>query len=558
MPHASLLADSSKNVSVCRAIVLHCSLAFGLCMSVTGLAQQSPTQDAVENAVTAIDATDMAESPEFQLNELRVLGNSVLSEMTIGKVLTPYLGPGRRLQDVEAARVALESEYHAQGFGTVFVDIPEQTIGNDGVVRLKVTESRLQHTSITGTRYFSNRQIRAAIPAATENTVPNLPQLQAQINAVNTITSDRAVVPVLKAGAQPGTVDLALKVQDDLPLHAVVEINNQYTADTTHLRSSLALSYDNAFGRQDSLSLQYQTSPQDTKEVGVFAASYVVHLLDGSNTDKLSLTFIDSTSEVATVGDISVAGKGKTYSAHLMHALQATSTVMSSFNIGIDFKDSTQAVKLSDTDPLNTPLSYTNLQAGYSWMLRTAPRTWTWNNTLAIGIPGLGSSRTEFADKCYGCKPNFSVLRSEAGLTQQLPWKLSAAMRLAGQYSVEPLISNEQQLLGGAHSVRGYLEAEELGDVGIRGSLEVRASGLTPVKWLQVEPYLFYDAGRVSFQQPLPGQTRSIGLQSAGLGVDLTVWSHITGTLVFAEPLADASRTRRGDGRVEFMARGAW
>lgn len=554
MLHASLLVLSRNHFLMCRTIVLHIIFAVGLCLGGISYAQ-SPQQ---ADQSTDVSVNEQTDSPTFQLNELRVLGNTVLSEMKIGKVLGSFLGPDRTLHDIESARVALEAEYHASGFGTVFVDIPEQSIGDDGVVRLKVTESRLQRTTITGTRYFSNRQIRAAIPAATENTVPNLPQLQSEINAVNTITTDRAVVPVLKAGAQPGTVDLGLKVEDELPFHGVIEVNNQYTADTKPLRSSLGVSYDNAFGRQDSLSLQYQTSPQDTQQVGVFAASYTGHVLEGSNVDKVSLTYIDSSSEVATIGDISVAGKGKTYSAKWMHVVQASSSVSSNFTIGLDYKDSSQAVKLSSTASLNTPLTYASIQAGYTWMLRAQQRTWSWDNSLAIGIPNLGSSRAEFADKCYGCKPNFSVLRSQASLIQELPHKFTAVAKLAGQYSVEPLISNEQKLIGGAHSVRGYLEAEELGDIGLNTSLELHADSRSLLTRLQVEPYLFYDAGYVSFQQPLPGQQRSVGLQSTGLGVDLAALNWLTGTLAVAMPLADAGRSQRGDTRVEFMIRGTW
>ena len=515
---------------------------------------------AVAQEVNDVQVKNIEETiqPGFQLNELRVLGNTVITASKIGSVLTPFLGPEKTIQDVEAARLALENEYHAQGYGTVFVDIPEQTIGEDGVVRLKVTESKLQRPVITGTRYFSNRQIRAAIPQAADSTVPNLPQLQAQINAVNAISADRSVLPVLKAGSEPGTVALTLKVQDELPFHGSIELNNQYTADTTHLRSALGLSYDNAFGRQDSFSLQYQTSPQDTKEVGVFAASYMAHMKEGSNTNRVLFTFINSSSEVATIGDINVAGQGKTYSLQWLHTLQNTSASTASFILGLDYQDSAQSVKLSATDSLDTPLSYAAFQVGYNWIKRSEQRTWSLDNSITIGVPSLGASRQEFADKCYSCKPNFSVFRSQVSLNQALPWKLTGIFKLAGQYSVEPLISNEQKLIGGTHTVRGYLEAEELGDIGINASVELHANSLKVFKSIEIEPYLFLDAGYVSFTEPLPGQNRSSGLQGTGLGVDIKAMDHLMGTLVIAEPLVNANKTKKGDERLEFLLRGAW
>ena len=550
MSYERLRLLAMKAMRSCLGYVV--AVVYSLTIIASSVAHAQNAENVESNVV------EEATAPDFQLNELRVLGNTVLSEKKIGQVLTPFLGPSKTIQDVEADRLALEDEYHGQGYGTVFVDIPEQTIGDDGVVRLKVTESRLQKTSITGTRYFSNRQIRAAIPQSNENVVPNLTQLQAQINAVNAVTSDRAVVPVLKAGTKPGTVALGLNVQDELPLHGSLEVNNQYTADTQHLRSLLGVSYDNAFGRQDSFSVNYQTSPQDTKEVGVYVASYMAHIKEGSNADRLLMNFINSSSQVATIGDINVAGKGKTYSLQWLHTLENTGSATSSFNLGIDYKNSAQSVKLSATDELNTPLSYTTLQAGYSWVKRSEARTLSVDSSIAIGVPSLGASRTEFADKCYGCKPNFSVLRSQANLVYSLPLKLTGVWSVAGQYSVEPLISNEQKLIGGVHSVRGYLEAEELGDIGINTSLELRANSRKLFKSSEFSTYLFLDAGYVSFQEPLPGQERSTGLQSIGLGLEIKAFQYLTGTLVVANPLVSANKTKRGDKRVEFVLRSTW
>jgi hemolysin activation/secretion protein len=545
-PSSNLCAVSAR-----RAVI--CALCSAWLCAAGGAAHAAAGTPAADDAAAAGGASEAS----FQLNELRVLGNTSLPALKIATLLYPYLGPGKSLQDVEAARVTLEGEYHAAGFGTVFVDIPEQTVGDDGVVRLRVTESRLRQARITGTRYFSNRQIRDALPAVAAASVPNLPAVQAEVNAINAITADRVVVPVLKAGATPGSVDLELKVQDRLPLHAVVELNNQYTADTARLRSSLALSYDNAFGRQDSLALQFQTAPQDREQVKVFAASYLRRI--GDSGDKLSLSFINSSSNVATLSDISVAGKGKTYGLRWLHPVPGGAAARSSLAVGVDYKASAQDVRLSAADSLSTPLSYASLQLSYSWQLDQQRRDWSWNNALVLGLPALGSSRQEFADKCFGCKPAFAVLRSEAAFSTALPWQLRGAVRIAGQYAAEPLISNEQLLLGGAHSVRGYLEAEELGDSGARVALELHLDKPLPEGWpLLLQPFVFFDAGIVSFQRPLPGQDRTAQLRSVGLGIDWVAWRKLGGALTLAQPRLDATRTRRGSRRVEFVVRGTF
>jgi hypothetical protein len=115
-------------------------------------ADNSPesTQDANASHATA---------PKFDILEYRVLGNSALPAPDIERAVYPFLGKEKTLADVEAARLALETKYHERGFGTVFVDIPEQSV-NEGIVRLRVTEGKLARVSVGGAHYFSERQVR--------------------------------------------------------------------------------------------------------------------------------------------------------------------------------------------------------------------------------------------------------------------------------------------------------------------------------------------------------------------------------------------------------------
>src|SRR5262249_19215293 len=113
-----------------------------------------------------------APSARFDVHEYRVLGNSVLSNRDIETALYPLLGDHKTIDDVQAARGALEKVYPDRGFATVFVDIPEQEVA-DKIVRLHVTEGRLHAVTISGARYFSDRKIVAALPAATVGKVPN-------------------------------------------------------------------------------------------------------------------------------------------------------------------------------------------------------------------------------------------------------------------------------------------------------------------------------------------------------------------------------------------------
>ncbi|HEY4751749.1 MAG TPA: POTRA domain-containing protein, partial [Candidatus Limnocylindrales bacterium] len=266
----------------------------------------------------------------FEIAEFRVLGNTVLPVRVVEAAVYPHLGPARSFEDVESARLALETAYHDAGFGTVFVDIPEQKV-DDGIVRLRATEGRLHSVHLTGAKYFSGRQIRDAVPAASPDTVPSVPALQAELAAVNAATPDRAVVPVLRAGPEPGTVDLDLNVEDHLPLHLSAELNNQYSADTEPLRASITADFSNLFGRLDDLSAQYQASPQELKDVGVLAIFYS-HRLDSGG--RLSFSYINSSSDVASVGGLAVLGAGHLYGVHYDRTLVSQPGLVENLSVG--------------------------------------------------------------------------------------------------------------------------------------------------------------------------------------------------------------------------------
>lgn len=501
------------------------------------------------------DSNTPAEPP-FDIQEYRVLGNSVLQPRDIETAVYPYLGPGKTLRDVESARHALESVYHDRGYGTVFVDIPEQEV-NDGIVRLRVSEGKVRRTQVAGARYFSGRQIRAAVPDANAGSVPNLPALQQELTQLNTQTPDRSVVPVLKAGPTPGTVDLALKVDDHLPLHASVETNNQYTPDTRPLRALFSLSYDDLFGRLDSLSLQYQVAPQQPDQVSVMAASYTMHVNDEGR--RWSLIFIDSNSNVATLGALSVVGKGKIYGTRLTEPLTFTSLSSQSLIAELDYKDFAQSIQVDTTNTVQTPVSYLHFSGGYVGAWHTQRFQWTFDTSANFGVRGLASHTQQFADKRYLASPNYLYLRSDASFGMHLPWDLTAIARLGGQYSADPLISNEQITIGGVQSVRGYLEAEELGDIGGHASFQLGSPQWKLLESrMRLDAFAFYDFARVSTLNPLPNEVPNTELRSLGLGFNFNSFDHVTGTFTWAYPLADASRTHAHASRLLFSVQSSW
>ncbi len=147
----------------------------------------------------------------------------------------------------------------------------------DGVIIVNVTERKVGRLRVTGSRYFAQDDVRSGAPSVTEGRVPNVNDLKQEIVSLNQ-RPDRSVVPTLKAGTAPDTVDVDLQVTDTLPLHGSLELNNAYSQSTRPLRLLASLSYDNLWQRGDSATLSYQIAPQRPSDVDVVSGSYLFHI----------------------------------------------------------------------------------------------------------------------------------------------------------------------------------------------------------------------------------------------------------------------------------------
>jgi hemolysin activation/secretion protein len=506
------------------------------------------------------DAGAPAAAP-FDVLEFRVLGNSALPAITIERTVYPFLGENKTIADVGSARQALERAYRDAGYGTVYVDIPEQDV-NEGVVRLRATEGRIDRVRVTGARYFSNGAIREKVPALASGAVPNLPAVQEELQALNARTPDRNVTPILKAGRTPGSVDVELKVVDELPLHGSVQMDDRYTADTSRLRASVTLSYDNLFQRQQSLSLQYQTSPQDTSDVSALVGTYI-YKPESMPSTTFAAYAVDSDTDIATLnptgqGSLSVLGNGRIYGLRAIHSLEPGVSYYHNVTFGLDYKDFLENLSGEGGDAITTPISYLLPSVTYGGTKRTDNTMTNFSVGANFALRGVASDSENFANKRFKGRANAFYVRASAQHLRQLPWTMQFFTRLGGQFTQDPLVSNEQFNIGGVDTVRGYLEASELGDYGASGTVELRTDALA--RAFKMSPgatylFAFYDAGIVAILDPLKDQKSTANLASWGFGWRINSWHGLDLALDWARAIDDAGTVEAGDSRLHFLVK---
>lgn len=522
-----------------------------LMVSVTAMAEQQ-AQPAAEKAADA--AQPKSPPDKFDLWELRVKGNSLLDKKELERTVYQFLGPGKTIEQVEAARLALEKLYQAKGYQTVVVDIPEQEV-KKGVVNLQVVEGKVSRLKVTDSRYFSLGKIKATIPEIAEGNVPNFKVMQKQLTELAGQSADRKIQPILRAGETPGTVEVDLKVQDTLPLHGRVELNGRNTINTTRLRLASTVRYDNLWQKFHSAAFTFQVSPEDNNEVEVFSGTYVLPWFNTNARVALYAVSSNSNAQIASAGALNVVGIGSVYGLRFIQPFSGTGNYYHSLTLGADYKDFQEDLRLVGADSILTPIAYLPFLVQYAGNLRGEGYLTSFDAGVFFSVRGLANSETEFENKRFLARPNFAYLKGNLSFRHDLPGGWEVATRFSGQVADSPLISNEQFSLGGASSVRGYFETQVLADDAFSGSLEFYTPDFAPEGWdfvNSLQALAFIDAATGGIKNALPGNSQGDTLASAGAGLHFRLAKVVSAALDLGFPFISIDPVKSGEPRLHF------
>jgi hemolysin activation/secretion protein len=486
-------------------------------------------------------------------------GNTLLPVATVELALEPFLGPDRSPGDILAARDALAKALEAAGYLGASVEeerrgLADPTDPTQGwVVAFRLMPGPVERLRISGAQYNLPSRIREAVPSAAEGQVLNFPRFQEDLARVAGLAGTK-VTPVLRPGRNPGTMEVELKVADELPLAAWAELTNDDSPDTSPRRLELGLRYDNLLQRQHSLTARYITTPLQTKEVKVLSLSYgwPGEALAGGS-ERWSLFAVVSQSEVQANTNTGVIGSGNTLGLRWTRIFPALGDFSHNLTLGMDYKD----LKEDSQATGSRPLRYLPLSLQYGANLADSSGRWQFGASVNAGLRWLNDKRLTcqgvedvdaFACRRAGASPDFIRLGATVRREQDLAglglagWNLDlrGELQLAG----EPLIGNEQFYAGGADSVRGYYASEQGGDDGLRVSVEFqgpRWAALDGRAGLQALAFL--DGAYLRRQGALPGESAQAGLAGAGLGLRLNWRRNFSASVDWARTLRAGPRT---------------
>ena len=531
-------------------------------------ASKSPSGEGANAKPSAAQPAKPAVVQHFDIDDFAVQGADKLPQIEIEEAIYPFLGPNKTADDVEKARVALEKAYHDKGYQTVSVAVPQQNVQGH-VVILKVTELKVGRLRVKNSRYFDVDKVKDKAPSLQEGSVPNFGDVTKDIVALNQ-WPDRRVTPALRAGVTPGTVDVDLNVEDKVPIHGNMELNNRQSPNTTPIRLNATLHYDNLWQLGHSFSFSYQVAPLRKEDAEVFSASYLARIPD---VDWLSfLTYaVKSNSNVATVGGLNVIGPGEIVGERAVVTLPSREGLFHTLSAGLDYKHFDQTVKLGG-DGFSSPVKYLPIVSSYNATFANEKFTTQLTASFTYNVQPASSEWQDFDNKRAFASASFSHLNLDVSHTQELQDGFQVYARIQGQVADGPLVSSEQFSIGGLDTVRGYFESEVLGDNGVVGNFEVRTPNIgaqlqeyisKSKGWADQKPpqatyfndwrfFIFADMGIATIIHPLPEQQSQFDLWSFGFGTRFKIFDYFNGMIAYSMPMIDQAYTHARDPHLNF------
>jgi hemolysin activation/secretion protein len=149
--------------------------------------------------------------------------------------------------------------------------------------------------------------------------------------------------------------------------------------------------------------------------------------------------------------------------------------------------------------------------------------------------------------------PSYFLTRWSFNHNRALPRDWQFRFGMNGQLTRDMLIPGEQFGIGGADSVRGFLEREIVNDNGYRGTLEFYTpefGNVVPVAGARMRALAFYDWGAVRRMRPAVLEVHGQHVSSAGFGVRFSRGSNLSFRMDVATVIDSGGLQKSGDVRV--------
>jgi hemolysin activation/secretion protein len=457
--------------------------------------------------------------PKFRLRKVAFDSSKFITPEELDEITRIYIGQDVDIATLQQIVADINAVYAERGIVTGIATLPEQD-ANGGVVHIKLTEGRLQKTTLEGNQQTSPSYIlqRVQEPAGEILDVPKLNRDVIWFNRTN----DVQIKALLQPGTSFGLTDLQFAVIEPPTDTLQLFIDNQGVQNTGRWEGGMYYRRHGLFGVDDRLTF-YGVDSQGNLNGNVaynipvnpwggrVGASYTqgkIKIVDGPFV-ALDVTGRSDQRAINFSQPVWVTQNWML----LLNAAQTEGNTVSRF-AGV-------AVTNDHYNKSTGGFALTNSGNSYAFTVAPAANYIEWHDHI------LGGNRT------------FNTLTGTASATANGPPNFNVSFLGSWQYSPTALLPGDQIFsIGGPTTVRGYPTNAAAGDSGYYVNAELHYNWSAILKGL--DTYIFTDAGAV--YSTFPGV---VELNSVGVGFSYTMAPSISFEANYATPVKFAVSTQR-------------
>lgn len=468
--------------------------------------------------------------PKFRLRKVTFDESKFITPAELDEIARKYVG-----KDVDIAALLqlvadVNAVYAARGIVTGIATLPDQD-AKGGVVKIKLTEGRLQKTTVEGNKQTRTDYILQRVQEP-EGEVLDVPKLNRDVIWFNR-TNDVQIKALLQPGTSFGLTDLQFAVIEPPVDTLQLFTDNQGAENTGRWEGGAFYKRHGLFGVDDRLTFYGVRS--DGNLNGNVAYSIPVNPWGG----RAGVSYTEGKIKIiqGPFVALDVTGRSSQAAVNFSQPVWATQDWLVLLNAALTegktvSRFATVAVTDDHYDKTTAGVSVTKSGNTYSITVSPAINYVAWHDYV------LGNTRA------FNTYTGSLIGTSAAG-----PQNFSANLLASWQYTQEKLLPGDQIFsIGGPTTVRGYPSNAASGDSGYYVNAELHYNWS---QWLRgFDSYIFTDWGAV--YSTFPGVTE---MASVGVGFSWTYAQFMTFEANYATPLKMAVSTQNhyeAYGRVIF------
>ena len=468
--------------------------------------------------------------PKFRLRKVEFDASKFITPAELDEIAKKYVGKNVDIAALLQLVSDINAIYTERGIVTGIATLPDQD-AKGGVVKIKLTEGRLQKTTIEGNKQTRTDYILQRVKEP-EGEVLDVPKLNRDVIWFNR-TNDVQIKALLQPGTSFGLTDLQFAVIEPPVDTLQLFTDNQGAENTGRWEGGAFYKRHGLFGVDDRLT--FYGVRADGNLNGNAAYSIPVNPWGG----RVGVSYTEGKIKIiqGPFVALDVTGRSSQAAVNFSQPVWVTQNWLILLNAAeTEGKTVSRFATVSVTDDhydkATAGLSVTNSGNTYSITVSPAVNYITWHDYV------LGSNRA------FNTYTGSLIATSAAG-----PQNFSANVLASWQYTQEKLLPGDQIFsIGGPTTVRGYPSNSASGDSGYYFNAELHYNWSS---WLKgFDTYIFTDWGAV--YSTFPGVTE---LASVGVGFSWTYASFMTFEANYATPLKMAVSTQNhyeAYGRVIF------